>query len=49
MPLLWKIGMVVLVVCLLASMVIAGIRLATTPTEILGDGFRGLPAQRGGR
>ena len=36
--------MVVLVVCLLASMAIAIVRLATTPTEILGDGFRGLPA-----
>ena len=44
MPVLWKIGMVVLVVCLVASMVIAIVRLATTPTEILGDGFRGLPA-----
>jgi hypothetical protein len=36
--------MVVLVVCLALSMVIAVYRLATTPTEILGDGFRGLPA-----
>jgi len=36
--------MVVLVVCLLAAMVIGTVRLATTPTEILGDGFRGLPA-----
>ncbi len=44
MPLLWKIGMVVLVLCLVASMVIAIVRLSTTPTEILGDGFRGLPA-----
>jgi hypothetical protein len=35
--------MVVLVVCLVASMGIAVHRLATTPTEILGDGFRGLP------
>ena len=43
MPTLWKIGMVVLVVCLLASMVIAVVRLATTPTEILGAGFHGLP------
>jgi hypothetical protein len=42
MPGLWKIGMVVLVACLLASMAIAIVRLATTPTEILGDGFRGL-------
>jgi hypothetical protein len=36
--------MAVLVACLLASMVIAIVRLATTPTEILGGGFRGLPA-----
>jgi len=43
MPLLWKAGMAILVVCLLASMVIASIRLATTPTEIIGDDFRGLP------
>jgi hypothetical protein len=44
MPLLWKAGMVVLVVCLVAAMAIAIVRLATTPTEILGDGFHGLPA-----
>jgi hypothetical protein len=43
MPILWKIGMAVLIACLVASMVIAIVRLATTPTEILGDGFRGLP------
>ncbi|HEX5712788.1 MAG TPA: hypothetical protein VFX85_05695 [Solirubrobacterales bacterium] len=43
MPWLWKVGMLILVVCLLASMVIAIVRLSTTPTEILGDGFRGLP------
>jgi hypothetical protein len=43
MPLLWKAGMVVLVVCLVAAMAIAIVRLATTPNEILGDGFRGLP------
>lgn len=35
--------MVVLVVCLVASMVIAVIRLATTPEEIIGDRFHGLP------
>jgi hypothetical protein len=35
--------MVVLIVCLAASMGIAIYRLATTPQEILGDGFRGLP------
>jgi hypothetical protein len=38
--------MVILVACLLASMVIATYRLITTPTEILGDGFRDLPAQQ---
>ena len=43
MPYLWRIGMLVLVVCLVASMVIAGIRLATTPEEIIGDRFHGLP------
>lgn len=42
MPLIWRVGMVVLVICLLASMAIATYRLTTTPTEILGDGFRGL-------
>jgi hypothetical protein len=45
MPTLWKVGMAILVACLVASMVIATIRLATTPTEILGDGFRGLPSR----
>ncbi len=42
MPWIWKAGMVVLIVCLVASIAIAVVRLATTPTEILGDGFRGL-------
>jgi hypothetical protein len=37
--------MILLVVCLLASMAIAVVRIATTPTEILGDGFRGLHAE----
>ena len=41
--------MVILVVCLLASMAIAVVRIATTPTEILGDGFRGLPAEHSRR
>lgn len=36
--------MAILVACLVASMAIAIVRLATTPQEILGDGFRGLPA-----
>lgn len=48
MPTLWKVGMAVLVACLLASMAIAIVRLTTTPTEILGDGFRGLPERRSG-
>jgi hypothetical protein len=42
MPSFWKAGMVILIACLLASMAIAIVRLATTPTEIIGDGFRGL-------
>jgi hypothetical protein len=41
--------MALLVACLLASMAIAIVRLTTTPTEILGSGFRGLPARHGGR
>jgi hypothetical protein len=36
--------MIVLVVCLVASMVIAAVRLSTTPEEIIGAGFHGLPA-----
>jgi len=42
-PYLWRIGFIILIVCLVASMVIAIVRLATTPEEIIGDGFRGLP------
>lgn len=42
MPMLWKAGMVVLVLCLLASMVIATVRLSTTPTEVFGDNYRGI-------
>jgi hypothetical protein len=45
-PWIWKAGMLVLIVCLAASMAIAIVRLATTPTEILGDGFRGLPQRQ---
>jgi hypothetical protein len=48
MPILWKVGMVVLIACLVTAMAIAIVRLATTPTEILGDGFRGLPAKQSG-
>jgi hypothetical protein len=49
MPMSWKVGLAILVACLLASMAIAVVRLATTPTEILGDGFRGVPARQAGR
>jgi hypothetical protein len=49
MPGIWKVGMVLLLACLLASIAIAIARLATTPTEILGDGFRGLPARHAHR
>ncbi|HWW67993.1 MAG TPA: hypothetical protein VNY83_08430 [Solirubrobacterales bacterium] len=41
--------MAVLIVCLVASMAIAIVRLTTTPTEILGGGFRGLPARHAHR
>jgi hypothetical protein len=37
--------MVLLVLCLVAAMAIAVVRLVETPTEILGDGFHGLPAK----
>jgi hypothetical protein len=45
-PPVWKASIVILVVCLAAAMVIGVVRLVETPTEILGDGFRGLPAQQ---
>jgi hypothetical protein len=35
--------MALLVVCLVASMVIAVVRLSTTPEEIIGARFHGLP------
>ena len=38
--------MAILIACLFASIAIASYRLATTPNEILGDGFRGLPAEQ---
>lgn len=47
MPMLWKAGMAILLVCLVASMAIAVVRLWTLETEVLGDGFRGLPAESG--
>jgi len=45
-PLIWKVTLAVLVVCLLASMVIGTVRLLTTPMEILGDGFQGWQGER---
>jgi hypothetical protein len=45
-PFVWKASIVILLVCLLAAMVIGIVRLTTTPNEILGDGFRGLPAKQ---
>jgi hypothetical protein len=48
-PWIWKAGMVVLIVCLAASMAIAIVRLATTPTETIGGGFRGLSAPQAER
>jgi hypothetical protein len=45
-PLAWKASIAILVVCLVAAMAIGIVRLIETPTEILGDGFRGLPAKQ---
>jgi hypothetical protein len=45
-PVVWKASIAILVVCLAAAMTIAIVRLVETPTEILGDGFRGLPAEQ---
>lgn len=46
MPWVWKASIVILIGCLLAALVIGIVRLADTPNEILGDGFRGLPAKQ---
>ena len=46
MPLVWKASIAILVVCLFAAMAIGIVRLIETPTEIMGDGFRGLPAKQ---
>jgi hypothetical protein len=45
-PFVWKASIALLVLCLAAAMVIGIVRLVETPTEILGDGFRGLPAKQ---
>lgn len=46
MPFAWKASIAILVICLAAAMVIGIVRLVETPNEILGDGFRGLPAKQ---
>lgn len=46
MPFVWKASIAVLVACLAAAMAIGIVRLVETPTEILGDGFRDLPAKQ---
>ena len=46
MPFVWKASLAILFVCLLAAMVIGIVRLVETPNEILGDGFRDLPAKQ---
>lgn len=38
--------MALLLLCLVAAMAIAIVRLVETPNEILGAGFRDLPAKR---
>jgi hypothetical protein len=45
-PWVWKASIALLVVCLAAAMAIGIVRLIETPNEILGDGFRGLPAEQ---
>jgi hypothetical protein len=45
-PWAWKASIAILVACLVAAMAIGIVRLVETPTEILGDGFRGLPAKQ---
>jgi hypothetical protein len=47
-PWVWKASIAILVVCLAASMAIGIVRLVETPNEILGDGFRPLPAEQQG-
>lgn len=45
MPFVWRASIAILIICLAAVMVIGVVRLVDTPSEILGDGFRGLPAK----
>lgn len=43
MPATWRYLLIAILVATLASIAIGSYRLATTPEEILGSGFRGLP------
>ena len=43
MPAHWRILMLVICLFLVASVAIGAYKLASTPTEILGAGFQGLP------
>jgi hypothetical protein len=48
-PALWKAALAVLVACLLASMVIGTVKLATTPDRVfdpVADGWRGVELPR---
>lgn len=45
MPGIWKFGLALLLACLVASIGIGIYRLATTPTETIGDRIQGLPAK----
>jgi len=44
-PANWRILMIVICVFLVASVTIGAIQLLSTPTEIFGAGFEGLPKQ----
>jgi hypothetical protein len=44
-PWVWKASIAILVACLVAAIAIGIVRLIETPNEILGAGFRGLPAR----
>ena len=43
MPASWKFLMIIICIFLIASVAIGSYRLATTPDEVLGIGFQGLP------
>lgn len=45
MPATWKYLLIVIFIVTFASIVLGTWRLVTTPEEILGSGFQGLPAE----